>query len=354
MSANGNNSPESTPISNMRMAGHLSNAEIEGFRNATLDASQLLAVGDHLAECSSCRVRTMPEAKLTAKLSHLQQDLVRHLTDEEMIAWMDAREVDDAGFVEAHLDRCTSCRHELADLHEFQRRLKPVEKRQPVPLVWAALAAAALIVFALVTARRPAAPPASAKAPVETHSAETAPVPRTVERAGILNELYRPEGQLLGEETKGAYHALSPVGIVVASDHPIFRWEAIPGATDYVVSVYDNDFRKVAESSKLKTNQWTPPAALPRGVRLSWQVAASVGSNLVRLPVPPAREAVFESLSAETANAIAEVRDAQHASPVQVGLLYARAGALEDAAVEFGKDPSAKDLLDGVKRLLQQ
>jgi hypothetical protein len=62
---------------------------------------------------------------LASKLTRLQQDFVRHLTDEELAAWTDAAEMADPAFVEAHLGRCASCRQELADLHAFQQKLEP-------------------------------------------------------------------------------------------------------------------------------------------------------------------------------------------------------------------------------------
>jgi hypothetical protein len=355
MSLNGNNGPGSTPIHSMKMAEHLSDAEIEEFRRSSMDAAKLVFVSDHIVECETCRRRVMPASVLAAKLGHLQRNLVRHLTDEELTAWTDGEDVEDPAFVEAHLERCHSCRRELSDLHVFQQKLKPAAKQQKAMFAWAAVAAAAVLVVVAVVGRKPASAPRSASnRPAATRPAEIPLSPRTVERAAVLEELFRPEGQLLGEEGKRVYHALSPVGIVTMSDHPAFRWEAIPGATNYVVSIYDKEFRKVVESPKLNANNWTSTGPLPRGSRLSWQVSATVTGKSVRLPIPPAREAVFEVMNAEAAKAISDARDLRHAPPVELGLLYARAGALEDAEAEFSKTPDAKDLLESVRKLLQQ
>ena len=125
-----------------------------------------------------------------------------------------------------------------------------------------------------------------------------------VQRAPILNELFRPEGKLLGDSTQPAFRVLSPVGIVTASDRPLFRWAAVPGASDYIVSVYDGSFRKVAESPKLTTNQWQPTQPLMRGSRLSWQITAHAGEKEERFPSPPAREAIFEVMNSDTAKDI--------------------------------------------------
>lgn len=355
MSMNGNKGGESTPIPDMRMVGHLSDSEIDGFRRSSLDPARLLVAGEHITECSICRSRILPDNILSAKLDHLQQEFMRHLTDEELAAWVDAGPVDDPHFVEAHLERCSSCRQELADLHGFQQKLKPARRSLNRSATWGVLAAAAVLIIAVVAQRKPAAAPDAARTtPVDMRRPEVAILPREVERAPILDQLFRPEGKLLGDDAQHAYHALSPVGIVTMSDRPQFRWEAIPGASDYVVGVYDKDFEKLVESPKIDSARWIPADPLPRGIRLSWQVTATVNGKPVRLPVPPAREAVFEVMSAETAKTINEARDLQHASPVELGLLYARAGALEDAEAEFAGTPDAKDLLESVRKLLRQ
>ena len=256
------------------------------------------------------------------------------------MAWADAQSVAEPGFVQAHLGRCASCRSELADLHAFQARLKP-PVRPRAPFRWIALAAA-IIILALLVGRKPSVP-----GPLPVASAPPAPAVsalQVVERAPILDELYRPEGKLLGKTPQAALRALSPVGIVTASDRPVFRWEEVPGAAAYVVSVYDGNFKKVAESSKLSTNMWQPQEPLTRGMRLSWQVSARVGDRDELLPAPPAREAVFQVMNSESFAQIEHARGVEHASPVQLGLLYARAGALEDAETEFRKAPEAKEL----------
>src|SRR5256886_5625304 len=257
----GNKVPESTPNQDMKMIGHLTDNQIEAFRHSRLDGDELLQVSDHLAACNLCRERAIPNGVLAVKIAHLQEDFERHLTDEELMLWADAEAVDDPGFVEAHLARCASCRHELADLHGFQSRLRP-QARSRVSFKWAALAAALLVIVALLVARKQPAPVPSPVASVAPAPAVSAP--SVIDRAPILDELYRPAGKLLGNATQTAFRSLSPVGIVTASDRPVFRWEAVPGAAAYVVDVYDSNFRKVAESPKLTANHWEPSEPLMR------------------------------------------------------------------------------------------
>jgi hypothetical protein len=346
----GNNMPESTPNSNTRMNEHVTDNEIEAFRHSRLDGAELLRVSDHLAGCNLCRERTIPAGMLSVKIARLQEDFDRHLTDEELMSWVDAGPVDEPGLVEAHLEYCASCRQEVADLHAFQARLKP-QARANLSLKLGAIAAALIAVVVLIGSLRQSVPHGSSVA--SAPPAPTVPAASAIERAPILDELYRPEGKLLGNATR-AFRALSPVGIVTASDRPIFRWEAVPGPAEYVVSVYDTNFRKVTQSPKLRTNSWQPQEPLMRGVRLAWQVAVQTGDKTQLIPEPPAREAVFEVMNSESFVQIEHARDVEHASPAALGILYARAGALEDAETEFRKPPEADELLRSVLNLLQK
>src|SRR5437870_6589517 len=137
----------------MTMKDHLTDTQIQGFRQSKLDGAQLLLVSDHLAACNFCRERAIPNGVLSLKIAHLQQDFQRHLTDEELMSWADAEKVEDPEFVEGHLEGCPSCRQELAELHAFQARLKP-KVRSKAPFAWVGIAAAIVIVALVVTQKR--------------------------------------------------------------------------------------------------------------------------------------------------------------------------------------------------------
>src|SRR6185295_4741296 len=104
------------------MPEHLTDTQIEGFRGANLEAAELLRVTDHLAACNQCRERSIPNGVLSMKIAHLQENIDRHLTDEELIAWVDSSEVEDPESIEGHLETCSTCRQEVADLHAFQAK----------------------------------------------------------------------------------------------------------------------------------------------------------------------------------------------------------------------------------------
>jgi hypothetical protein len=356
---------------------HLTDTEIKALRRGGLEPAQLLDVTDHLAACAACQGRVLPTALLSSGITNLQNQFERHLTDEELIASVDGVDLESAAqtnFVRGHLNRCEACRSELNELREFRNKVHPPSMtRNKVPK-WAALIAAAVliaVVFFLVWPRDrettsvealpqpPAAEPARPSLPPAYQAMiDEALASRELERSPALDRLIRREGQLLGSASTGRFEVISPAGIVTASDRPMFRWQAVPGANDYVVSIYDTDFHKVAESGKLMSPSWQPDVSLTRGARLSWRVVARIGDRVERFPEPPAPEAVFEVMNLEAANEIDRVRQMQGSSPVLLALLYAQAGALDDAESELQRalqsssaSPELQFLAESLKKL---
>jgi hypothetical protein len=125
------------------------------------------------------------------------------------------------------------------------------------------------------------------------------------------------------------------MGTTVLSDQPGFRWRPAAGATRYVTAVFDEDFRKVAESPALTAVEWQPQAALPRGRILNWQVTATVNGSPVRAPQPPAPEARFEVVASETAAAIDAARREHPGNHLLLAVLLAKAGAVDEAMTEL-------------------
>jgi hypothetical protein len=156
-----------------------------------------------------------------------------------------------------------------------------------------------------------------------------------LERSALLQGLKRPASSLMGGNDQGnQFSVLEPVGKVVQSDRPTFRWSSLAGATGYVVEVYDEAFNLVANSPQLSANSWTSQP-LKRGRIYSWQVKAIKNGQEFRSPRPPASQATFRVLDAATVNELQQARRAYSSSHLVLGLLYARAGLLEEAELEF-------------------
>ena len=156
-----------------------------------------------------------------------------------------------------------------------------------------------------------------------------------LERSALLAGLKRPASSLMsGNDQDNQFSVLEPVGKVIQSDRPTFRWLSLAGASGYVVEVYDEAFNPVATSPQLTANSWTSQP-LKRGRIYSWQVKAIKDGQEFRSPRPPASQATFRVLDAATVNELQQARRAYGSSHLVLGLLYARAGLLDEAEKEF-------------------
>jgi len=156
-----------------------------------------------------------------------------------------------------------------------------------------------------------------------------------IETSPAIAQLVSPQGTLLGDTgPPSALQLAAPLGTVTPSDKPVFRWKPVPSAT-FVVSIYDAKYQKVAESPVLRQPEWTPGRPLPRGQIYTWQLAASVKGKQVRAPFPPAPEARFQVLSQAEAEQLEKAQSELVSSHLLLGILYARAGALDEAEREL-------------------
>jgi len=157
-----------------------------------------------------------------------------------------------------------------------------------------------------------------------------------IERSSQLAGLARSGSPLMGGDEQGnQFSVTEPVGKVLLSDRPTFRWSPLPGATGYVVEVYDEKFNPVATSPQLTNDSWAPPQPLRRGTIYSWQVKAIKDGQEFKSPRPPAPQARFRILDRARANELARARRAYASSHLALGLLYARAGLLDEAEREL-------------------
>src|SRR5262249_34490358 len=133
----------------------------------------------------------------------------------------------------------------------------------------------------------------------------------------------------------GRFSVLAPVGIVVLSDRPTFRWSPLESATGYIVEVYDDKLKQIMISSQLTDTSWTAPQSVKRGGIYSWQVTAIKGAEEICSPRPPAPPAKFRILDESLANELVQARRAYASSHLTLALLYTKGGLLDDAEKEF-------------------
>jgi predicted anti-sigma-YlaC factor YlaD len=166
---------------------------------------------------------------------------------------------------------------------------------------------------------------------------ERALTDQEIERSPLLAGLTQPGSMSRGDggARRGAFSVIEPVGVVTFSDHPTFHWSRLDGATGYVVEVYDERFDPAATSPQVIDTSWTPPQSLKRGGIYYWQVKAVKDGREFKSPRPPAPQAKFRILDEARANELAKARRAYASSRLTLGLLYAKAGLLNEAELEF-------------------
>ncbi|HEX5733395.1 MAG TPA: hypothetical protein VF131_11235 [Blastocatellia bacterium] len=177
---------------------------------------------------------------------------------------------------------------------------------------------------------------------------------RRIERSSQLKGLSRPSSSLMSADKQGSeFSVIEPVGKVLMSHRPTFRWSPMEGATAYVVEVYDSKFNLVTASPQLTDNSWAAPA-LVRGQVYCWQVKAVKDGQEFKSPVPPAPQAKFRILDQAKAGELAKAKRAYASSHLALGLLYAEAGLLNEAEQEFRLLRKANPKSEIARTLLSQ
>jgi hypothetical protein len=159
---------------------------------------------------------------------------------------------------------------------------------------------------------------------------------RKCNQSPALSNLSKHTGTLRGQlEEQDTIEFLSPAGVVIESDRPTFHWRALEGASEYVVTVHDSNFRPIESSGPLSGTEWSIQNPLPRGATYSWQIRAVVNGKTVISPKPPASEVRFRVLDQKTFAAIENARRVQGNSHLAMGVLYWKHGLMDAAEREF-------------------
>ena len=371
------------------MRDHLSDGEIAGFRRKDLTPDDMAVVDDHLAGCELCRDRLLEGARL--ERAGLPDDLT-HLSYQQIAGFVDhdLDEVDDE-IVRSHVELCRQCADEIRDLEQFRTGFNRSPIPQPLPedhdsrhewghgglrkwLLYGmpVAAVAAVLVAVLVLPREPVlvalrdgggsvtllasgkvggigrAPggfQALVRAALES---QQVPVP------GELSTLSAEGGVLRGNGSDETFPLLTPIGTMVESARPRFRWGAVPGGEFYVVQVYTAGASMVGSSPHLTQPEWTPESPLPRGVRLAWQVRARTPGREILAPPPNGPEARFEILPESRAGELAVLRKQLDGFHLLLGLAYSQAGVLDEAEREFRELAQANPASPQAQRLLEK
>ena len=154
---------------------------------------------------------------------------------------------------------------------------------------------------------------------------------KTLSKPQVLDKLTAPSITLMDPTAReNTFGLLGPSGTVIVTDRPNLRWQALPGASSYAVSVFDADFNLVTRSAPQTATQWTSPA-LRRGMIYSWEVVAVRNGQEVRSPVAPAPRAQFKILEAEKLLELTNLKKHKPISHLTLGLTFASFGLLVEA-----------------------
>ena len=159
----------------------------------------------------------------------------------------------------------------------------------------------------------------------------------------LLPKPYFPVSAMVVEGVPAPW-PLEPVATVVEDQRPLFRWQRVASAT-YSVRVYDSDFHVVATSGRISAPEWRVRTPLRRGMRYSWQLKVHTNNRFIALIVRHKRgvltvpksalEAPFQILGEDAESEISHARSDWGDSHLVLGVLYARAGLLKEAEIEF-------------------
>jgi hypothetical protein len=293
---------------------HPTDAQIEAYAARTLPPVELLEVDDHLAQCDACRRRAAARAGLGRGLASLREAAVAAPT---------------------------------------------APRRGWSPAAYAAAAAlVAGFAFLFAIALRSGSPAVLAgldALPREYQDrVRTALQARVAEPPAILAELRGRAGTLMGAGPRDAFGPIEPLATVTLSDRPTFRWQPLPGAESYTVTLADDGLRPIAQSPPLSGTDWTPADGLPRGRVYVWQVTARRGAETRTAPAPPAPLARFGVVDQETARAIEKVAREHAGSHLLLGILHAQAGVTAEALRHLEQVPAADPHYATARRTIER
>ena len=158
-----------------------------------------------------------------------------------------------------------------------------------------------------------------------------------LEKSPLLAGLTRPGSSEMrgGNNQENKFSVTEPIGKVMLSNRPTFRWSQLEGATSYIVEVYDEKFTLVTTSPQLINNSWTPSQSLKRGGIYAWQVKALKDGQELIAPRSPAPQAKFRILDEAKTNELMQARRTYASSHLTLGVLYTQAGLLDEAEREM-------------------
>jgi Putative zinc-finger len=364
------------------LSEHLTDTQIDQYCLRKLPARELLSVSDHMSGCETCRekmenalagdsaffaLRSEVFGETVSGPAHPPFDQIAEYVDNDLSG-------EELQVIQDHLSRCEQCGQAAADLRAFglpkaSARSESWWLRSYPRLAFASvmillLVAVSLYVWQIRRETGQTVAPQSVSVPVIVEINDgtrrvrldrdgrlfglddlpseyqrivsEALTRQQLDKPQLLAELRRPASALMGSgDGRNRFNLIEPLGKVILTDRPVFRWSPLNGAQTYVVEVYDEKFQLAAASMRLTTNSWTAPLPLQRGAIYSWQVKAIKDGQEFIAPRPPAPQARFRILEQTKSEELERIGRNYGSSHLAMALLYVQAGLLDEAEREF-------------------
>jgi hypothetical protein len=321
---------------------HLNKQQVEAYQRRTLSPLELLTVDDHIASCPECRLRLAAGVSLSGALAaweEVGESAGRPPSKPVVSGRWPVR-----GAIVAGLAACGAALL-LAGI-AFWPGSRAVEP--PVELVDGA--------------ERVGLSPRGDLVGLASLPWERRREIATALRTGRLDapleiaELQGTRATARGFPTDPSLTLLEPIATVVPHGRPAFRWTLLPDADSYEIKVVDPEFRVVAESGRLSGKdgkEWTPDRPLPAGGVYAWQIEARRGQETWMAPGLRSAEARFRVLSTDEAGELERAVQEARGSHLALGVLYAKAGLVDEAERELKRVVAANPRSIAARRLLE-
>jgi len=390
------------------MTPHLSEEQVALYRDRALAAAELLLASRHIAECEACRARIASAANLYTQAEAFRNIMAAeanppgHPAYDELAAYVDQQlDGEELEEIRLHLRGCEACaasvaefeavRREIGTAHALQSWIVRIGEFWRERVGWrgafmlagaAACATLAFFVFRAPADRRMAAPAqperAGAQPPAGIHDGKrliavgadgtvagldglpdsvrtvvaAAIRAQHIEVPAVLADLAGRTGVLLGESTQASgVDLLGPLGTVVETQRPLFRWKPAAGG-EYRVTVYRDTYEEVAASAWTRGGEWQVPKRLERGGLYIWQLRVRRDGTEFVVPAPPQPEARFRVLGDADEAEMAQLKASAGDSHLVLGVRYAQDGVLDQAEEELRRAREQNPSSSAVSALL--
>ena len=184
-------------------------------------------------------------------------------------------------------------------------------------------------------------------APREEWSALVADALRNGAVPAVVPSLKGDASVLRGENETARVTLHAPLGVVLESDRPRFRWTGLPGARYQVLIAREGTM--VMKSALQTAETWTPDAPLVRGAVYAWQLSVIIQDRERTVPPPAAPAARFRVLAESELRELNAARATN--SRLLIGIVAARFRLYDLAARELAMFASEHREISAAKAL---